>query len=120
MAGSPVCIKDNTTFPGKENKHIKEYEALQGFSDDFKEQIVNRSLKDLSKSSKMIVYPSYLDYLGGEDPEKDNRFILEANESKSQYKSGNLVGFIGYGNEQLIIKSRFGKCLFLYLLEKLN
>ena len=47
----------------------------------------------------MIVYPSYLDYLGGKNPEKDDRFILKADESESQYTSGNLVGFIGYGNE---------------------
>lgn len=94
-----VCIEDNTTFPGKENKHIEGYETLQQLSSGFKKQILNRSLEDLSKSSKMIVYPSYLDYLGGKNPEKDDRFILKADESESQYTSGNLVGFIGYGNE---------------------
>lgn len=113
MAECPVCIKDNTTFPGEDNQ--EEYEALQRLSDDFKKQILNRSLENLSKSSKLLVYPSYLDYLGGENPE-DDRFILKA--SENQYKSGNLVGFIGYGNEQLIIESRFGKLLFPYLLEK--
>ena len=106
MAGCTVCIEDNTTFSRKENKHIEGYEALQQLSSGFKKQILNRRLKDLSKFSKMLVYPSYLDSLGGENPEKDNRFILKADESESQYKSGNLVGFIGYGNEQLIIKSR--------------
>ncbi len=116
MAGSPVRIEDNTTFPGEDNQNQEEYEALRLLSSGFKEQILNRSLEDLSKSSKMIVYPPYLDYLGGKNPEKDDRFVLKASESK--YESGNLVGFIGYGNEQLIIESRFGKCLFLYLLEK--
>lgn len=116
MAGCPVRIEDNTTFPGEDNQ--EEYEALQQLSSGFKEQILNnRSLENLSKSSKMLVYPSYLDYLGGENPEKDDRFILKADGS-DQYKSGNLVGFIGYGNEQLIIESRFGKLSFPYLLEK--
>lgn len=111
-----VCIEDNTTFSGEDNQ--EEYKALQQLSSGFKKQILNRSLEDLSKSSKLLVYPSYLDYLGGENPEKDDRFILKADESEGPYKSGNLVGFIGYGNEQLIIKSRFGKLLFPYLLEK--
>lgn len=115
MTGCTVCIEDNTTFPGEDNQ--EEYEALQQLSSGFKRQILNRSLEDLSKSSKLLVYPSYLDYLGEENPEKDDRFILKADESES-YKSENLVGFIGSGNEQLIIESRFGKLLFPYLLEK--
>lgn len=116
MAGCTVRIKDNTTFPGEDNQ--EEYEVLQQLSSGFKEQILNRSLENLSKSSKLLVYPSYLDYLGEENREKDDSFILKADESESQYKSGNLVGCIGYGNEQLIIESRFGKLLFPYLLEK--
>ena len=110
-----IEIEDNATFTAGS----KEYEDLQRLFDTspgFEQVLTKSSLQDLNKSSKLIIFPPCAADFGGEDPEKDDRFIIKRD--KNGYKSGNLVGFIGCGKERLTIKSLFGDCLFLYLLEK--
>ena len=110
-----IEIEDNATFTAG-SKGYEDLQRLFDISPGFEQVLTKSSLRDLNKSSKLIIFPPCAADFGGEDPEKDDRFIIKRN--KNKYESGNLVGFIGYGKERLTIKSRFGDCLFLYLLEK--
>ena len=114
-----IEIEDNTTFKER-TEGYKNLRYLFDASPEFEQILTKSSLEDLNKFSKIIIYPPYAAALGGENPEKDDQFIIKCikDKDKSGYKSGNLVGFIGYGKERLTIKSRFGNTLFLYLLEK--
>ena len=114
-----IEVEDNTTFTAG-SKGYEDLQRLFDASPEFEQVLTKSSLQDLNKSSKLIIFPPCATDFGGENPEKDDRFIIKCikDKDKSGYKSGNLVGFIGYGKERLTIKSRFGNTLFLYLLEK--
>ena len=104
-----IEIEDNATFTAGS----KEYDARQRLFDTspgFEQVLTKSSLQDLNKSSKLIIFPPCAADFGGEDPEKDDRFIIKRD--KNEYKSGNLVGFIGYGKERLTIKAVLGTAYF--------
>lgn len=65
----------------------------------------------------MFVFPEYID--DAEDITRDQMILQSVNDS---YRSGNVMGFIGCGNERLIIESRFSgeedDYFFQYLLDR--
>lgn len=79
-------------------------------------KIANKSLDQLERQG-IFVIPEI--FKNAEDITKEQVILLEINDS---YRSCNVMGFLGYGNERLIIESRFckeGKDFFLqYLLER--
>lgn len=90
--------------------------------------IANIPLKELCrKNPSLIVFPQIL---GNEQDGIEELCICELNGSvetpeKAKLTTENLMGFIGYGNTQLSIKSRFTKlehedCFLHYMLEKVG
>ena len=100
-----MIIKDNTPRLRSE------------FSDIYHlaERIADKTLGQLEKEG-IFVFPEILK--DAEDITEDQFILRSVNEN---YWSGNVMGFLGYGNERLIIRSRFGNdsndYFFQYLLE---
>lgn len=64
-------------------------------------KIANKTLEQLEREG-IFVFPELLK--DAEDITKDQMILQEINDT---YRSGNIMGFIGCGDERLIIKSRF-------------
>lgn len=78
--------------------------------------LLDRTLNYLAKESNIILFPETI--AESEDLDEDSKIIETYN---SEIKTGNVVGFIGKGNEQLIVRSRFSKGnddYFLYYMLK--
>lgn len=99
-------IKDNS-FVKKENF----YEIT-----NVVKSVADKTLEQLDREG-IFVFPEIID--AAEDITKNQMILQSVNDS---FLSGNVMGFIGMGNERLVIESRFssGKkdFLFQYLLEK--
>lgn len=99
-------IKDNST------------RKKEGFSDvrHLVGKIANKTLKQLEREG-MFVFPEILK--DSEDLSWEQMVLEAVNED---YRTGNVMGFLGYGDERLIIESRFCKgkedYFFQYLLER--
>lgn len=104
---SKVKIKDNSRF----SKEI--LYSVQHLTD----KITNKTLEKLEKEG-IFVFPNLLK--DENDLTKDEIILELINDT---YVSSNIMGFLGLGNEKLIIESRFSKgeqdFLFQYLLERI-
>ncbi len=78
--------------------------------------ISDKTLDQLSKEGLFVLPEQIKD---SDDVTGDQMFLQSVNES---FRTGNVMGFIGYGDERLIIESRFSKGkedhFFHYLLER--
>ena len=78
--------------------------------------VADKSLQQLEREG-IFVFPEILE--DSEDITKDQMILRSVNDS---YRSGNVMGFIGTGDERLIIESRFSSgaddFFFQYLLER--
>ncbi|MGE5614633.1 MAG: 5-methylcytosine restriction system specificity protein McrC [Bacillota bacterium] len=99
-------IKDNTLV-GK--KYFGEVSRVTGI-------IADKTLEQLEKEG-VFIFPELVK--DSEDITGDQVILQSVND---YYRSGNIMGFLGYGNERLVIESRFstGECdyFFQYLLER--
>ena len=79
--------------------------------------LLDRTLGNLSQEDNIFIFPSDLDY--SPDLDKDQKILETVNR---EIKTGNVIGFLGYGQERLTISSRFSNesdDYFLhYLLQK--
>lgn len=79
--------------------------------------LLDRTLGNLSQEDSIFVFPN--DLKNSPDLEKDQKIFETVNQ---EIKTGNVIGFLGYGQERLTISSRFsikGDDYFLhYLLQK--
>lgn len=79
------------------------------------EKVTDKTLEELEKEG-VFIFPKLIKE--AEDISKDQVILQSVNDC---YRSSNVMGFLGYGKEQLIIESRFstGECdyFFQYLLE---
>lgn len=79
-------------------------------------RIADRTLEQLEQEG-LFVFPDYV--AETEDLTKDQLILQSVNDT---FRTGNVMGFLGYGNERLIIESRFsaesGDYFFQYLLER--
>lgn len=79
-------------------------------------RIADRTLEQLEQEG-LFVFPNYV--AEAEDLTKDQLILQSVNDT---FRTGNVMGFLGYGNERLIIESRFsadsGDYFFQYLLER--
>lgn len=79
------------------------------------ERIADKTLEQLEKEG-VFVFPELIK--DAEDVNKDQVILQSVNNC---YRSSNVMGFLGYGNERLVIKSRFSNgrsdYFFQYLLE---
>ena len=79
--------------------------------------LLDRTLENLSQEDNIFIFPSDLEY--SPDLDKDQKILETVNQ---EIKTGNIIGFLGYGQERLTISSRFSNesdDYFLhYLLQK--
>ena len=84
-------IKDNSRIPNSEFSRIEK----------LTEKIANKNLEQLEREG-LFVFPETIK--DSENIDADQMLLQSINDT---YKSGNLMGFLGYGDEQLVIESRF-------------
>ena len=98
----------------KDNSQIRKAEFSEVASLVCK--IADKTLEQLEREG-VFVFPQIID--DAEDLTKDQMILQSVNDS---YRSANVMGFIGYGNERLIIQSRFcsndNDFFFQYLLDR--
>ena len=79
--------------------------------------LLDRTLDNLSQEDNIFIFPNDLQY--SPDLDKDQKILETVNQ---KIKTGNVIGFLGYGQERLTISSRFSNesdDYFLhYLLQK--
>lgn len=107
IAMTELKIKDNSLISKKyfdEISHVTE-------------KIADKTLEQLEKEG-VFIFPELIK--DAEDISKDQVILQSVND---YYRSSNVMGFLGYGKERLVIESRFstGKCdyFFQYLLESI-
>ena len=80
------------------------------------DRIADKTLEELEREG-VFVFPEFV--LDAEDITRDQTIIQSINDS---YRFGNVMGFLGCGDERLIIQSRFSSqdddYFFQYLLDK--
>lgn len=83
----------------KDNQQEKKY----SFADvePLTRRIADKTLGQLEREG-VFVFPEFIDK--AEDLTRDQIILQSVNDS---YRSGNVMGFLGYGDERLIIESRF-------------
>lgn len=79
-------------------------------------RIADKTLEQLEREG-VFVFPEFI--VEAEDLTKDQMILQSVNDS---YQAGNVMGFLGCGNERLIIESRFSSeeedYFFEYLLDR--
>ena len=102
-------ITDNQHKISKED-FVAEYPKIS-------QLLLDRTLGDLSQEDNIFIFPNDLEY--SPDLDKDQKILETVNQ---EIKTGNVIGFLGYGQERLTISSRFSSesdDYFLhYLLQK--
>ena len=102
-------ITDNQHKIIKED-FVAEYPKISQF-------LLDRTLGNLSQEDNIFIFPNDLEY--SPDLDKDQKILETVNQ---EIKTGNIIGFLGYGQERLTISSRFSNesdDYFLhYLLQK--
>lgn len=99
-------IKDN------DQRKKEEFFEVQGIV----KTIADKTLEELEKEG-VFVFPEMV--RDAEDITRDQMILQSINDT---YRTGNVMGFLGYGEERLVIESRFSTgnndYLFQYLLER--
>ena len=98
----------------KDNTQIKK-EALSDIG-NLMRRIADKTLEQLEREG-VFVFPEFV--VEAEDLTKDQMILQSVNDS---YRAGNVMGFLGCGDERLIIESRFSSeeedYFFEYLLDR--
>lgn len=87
-------ITDNQHKIIKE-KFVEEYPKLSN-------PLLDRTLESLSQDERIFIFPNDLTHTP--DLDKDQKIFETVNQ---KIKTGNVIGFLGYGQERLTISSRF-------------
>lgn len=87
-------ITDNQHKIAKED-FVAEYPKLS-------QTLLDRTLDNLSREDSIFIFPNDLQY--SPDLEKDQKILETVNQ---EIKTGNVIGFLGCGQERLTISSRF-------------
>lgn len=87
-------ITDNQHRIAKED-FVAEYSKLS-------QALLDRTLDNLSREGSIFIFPNDLQY--SPDLEKDQKILETVNQ---EIKTGNVIGFLGCGQERLTISSRF-------------
>ena len=64
--------------------------------------LLDRTLDNLSREDRIFIFPN--DLINSPDLDKDQKILETVNQ---EIKTGNVIGFLGYGQERLTIASRF-------------
>ena len=87
-------ITDNQYRIAKED-FVAEYPNLS-------QALLDRTLDNLSREDRIFIFPN--DLINSPDLDKDQKIFEKVNQ---KIKTGNVIGFLGYGQERLTISSRF-------------
>lgn len=87
-------ITDNQHRIAKED-FVAEYPKLS-------QALLDRTLDNLSREDNIFIFPN--DLMNSPDLDKDQKIFETVNQ---EIKTGNVIGFLGYGQERLTISSRF-------------
>ena len=87
-------ITDNQHKIAKED-FVAEYPKLS-------QALLDRTLDNLSREDRIFIFPN--DLINSLDLDKDQKILETVNQ---EIKTGNVIGFLGYGQERLTIASRF-------------
>ena len=100
-----------------DNQHEISKEEFVAEYPNLSQALLDRTLDNLSREGNVFIFPSDLEY--SPDLDKDQKILETVNR---EIKTGNIIGFLGYGQERLTISSRFSNesnDYFLhYLLQK--
>lgn len=93
-----------------------EYKSNFSHIDGIVEKVADKTLEQLEREG-IFVFPEFLNET--EDITREQMILQSVNDT---YRTGNVMGYLGYGEERLVIHSRFGNgdndFFFQYLLEK--
>ena len=89
-----IRITDNQHRIAKED-FVAEYPKLS-------QALLDRTLDNLCKEENIFIFPN--DLKNSSDLERDQKIFETVNQ---EIKTGNVIGFLGYGQERLTISSRF-------------
>ena len=87
-------ITDNQYRIAKED-FVAEYPKLS-------QALLDRTLDNLSREDSIFIFPN--DLMNSPDLDRDQKIFETVNQ---EIKTGNVIGFLGYGQERLTISSRF-------------
>ncbi|RSI83631.1 5-methylcytosine-specific restriction enzyme subunit McrC [Streptococcus mitis] len=87
-------ITDNQYRIAKED-FVAEYPNLS-------QALLDRTLDNLSREDSIFIFPN--DLINSPDLDRDQKIFETVNQ---EIKTGNVIGFLGYGQERLTISSRF-------------
>ena len=87
-------ITDNQYRIAKE-EFVAEYPNLS-------QALFDRTLDNLSREDSIFIFPN--DLINSPDLDRDQKILETVNQ---EIKTGNVIGFLGYGQERLTISSRF-------------
>ena len=87
-------ITDNQYRIAKED-FVAEYPKLS-------QALLDKTLDNLSREDNIFIFPN--DLMNSPDLDKDQKIFETVNQ---KIKTGNVIGFLGYGQERLTISSRF-------------
>lgn len=100
-----------------DNQHRIDKEDFVAEYPKISQLLLDRTLGNLSQEDNIFIFPNDLEY--SPDLDKDQKILETVNQ---EIKTGNVIGFLGYGQERLTISSRFSNesdDYFLhYLLQK--
>ena len=109
------AMKTMMRITDNQHKIVKE-EFVEGYP-KLSNLLLDRTLESLSQDERIFIFPN--DLMNSPDLEKDQKIFETVNQ---KIKTGNVIGFLGCGQERLTISSRFSdesNDYFLhYLLQK--
>ena len=85
-----------------DNQHKIVKEDFAAEYPDLSQALLDRTLDNLSREDRIFIFPNDLQY--SPDLDKGQKIFETVNQ---EIKTGNVIGFLGYGQERLTISSRF-------------
>ena len=94
------AMKTMMRITDNQHKIVKE-EFVEGYP-KLSNLLLDRTLESLSQDERIFIFPN--DLMNSSDLEKDQKIFETVNQ---EIKTGNVIGFLGCGQERLTISSRF-------------
>lgn len=85
-----------------DNQHKIVKENFVAGYPNLSQALLDRTLDSLSREDRIFIFPN--DLINSLDLDKDQKIFETVNQ---EIKTGNVIGFLGYGQERLTISSRF-------------
>ncbi len=85
-----------------DNQHRIAKEDFVAQYPNLSQALLDRTLDNLSREDNIFIFPN--DLMNSPDLDKDQKILETVNQ---EIKTGNVIGFLGYGQERLTIASRF-------------